>query len=113
MTLDWRGPEIDATITQGIISGLNVSANDVQRATIPKTPEDTGALRNSLKVATATPGTLVSAVYSGLDYSVHQHEIFSFNRTTGGPKFLERAMWEYRNDFLNTISSEVRKATGT
>lgn len=113
MSLDWRGPEVEAAVALGLLNGLNRSAADVQRATIPKTPRDTGRLRNSLKVEPATHTTLAAAVYSDLDYSVHQHEIFRFNRTVGGPKFLERAMWEYRNQFLSTISEEVRKATGT
>lgn len=113
MSLTWHGPQIDAQMTQAVVRGLNRSAADVQRATIPKTPRDTGKLRNSLKVSEATAATLEAAIYSELDYSVHQHEIFSFKRTTGGPKFLEQAMWEYRNQFIATISEEVRKATGS
>ena len=87
--MTWNGPIIDPAVTQGAVAGLNLSAYEVQQRTLRKVPRDTNALANSLVIHQATPASLEAAVYSDSPYAVYQHELFSYRRRVGQPKFLE------------------------
>lgn len=104
----WHGDHIDTTITQGCVAGLNLAAYEVQGRAQRRTPKKTGALSDSLIIHQATPEGLEAAVYSTLDYAVYQHEIFSYRRSSGGPKFLEKAALEYERAFRQLVGKTIR-----
>jgi len=113
MDLKWYGPQVDQMITAGAAAGLNASAQKVCEDAKRRTPHRTGALQDSLKVATAEPHNLVAIVYSDSPYAVYQHEIFSYRRTTGQPKFLESAANDYRKQFQQDLMNAIGKAGGS
>jgi hypothetical protein len=112
MALKWYGPQVDAAITGAAVHGLNNAAKTVAEDAKSRTPYETGALRASLQVAEATSDFLVSAVYSDNPYAVYQHELFSYRRVTGGPKFLENAANNYEKQFRADMMNAIAEAGG-
>lgn len=112
MVLKWYGPEVHAAITNGAVNGLNRAAEKLRNKTRPLTPRETGALRESLQTSDATKASMEAAVYTENPYAVYQHEIFSYRRRVGGPKFLERAANDYRQQFSRDLMQAIREAGG-
>lgn len=106
--LRWNGPIIDSAVTQGAVAGLNLAAYEVQQRSLRKVPRDTNKLANSLLIRQATPDGLEAAVYSDLEYAVYQHEIFSYRRRVGQPKYLESAALEFENGFRKLVAKTIK-----
>lgn len=106
--LEWHGPAVTAAVAEGAVNGLNAAAKEVQQRARRKTPVKTGALSESLQVAEATSGHLESIVYSDSHYAVYQHELFSYNRGSGQPKFLEAAAREFKNGFQKVMFEHLK-----
>lgn len=104
----WHTEAVDSEITQGAVAGLNLAAYEVQGRAQRKAPKRTGTLRESMVLHQATPDGLEAAVYSTLDYIVYQHELFSYRRASGGPKFLEKAANEYERAFVQLVGETIR-----
>ena len=72
-----------------IKEAMKKSIKDIEKATVPITPIDTGKLRKSLKTGqriTATRGV----IGTGLGYALYQHETTGLNHPGGGEaKYLE------------------------
>lgn len=110
MTLNWYGDAINQKITAGAIRGLTKAASYVHSRTIPKTPIDTGALRNSLQITPASFGNPQSSIHSNLPYAVIQHERMDFAHPGGGQaKFLELAVRESSDAITTIINSEIQR----
>lgn len=107
--LDWRGDEVNRVIVNGAVAGLNRSAVELQERTRSKTPVKTGALQQSIQVAEATSDHLEAIVFSDSPYAVYQHELFSYSRSNGQPKFLEAAAREFKNGFIKMVSDTLRE----
>jgi hypothetical protein len=112
MALKWYGPQVDAAITAAAVTGLNTGAQKVTEDTIKRAPHETGALRASFKIEPATAGNLEAAVYSDNPYAVYQHEIISYRRRIGGPKFLENAANAYEKQFRADMMQALADAGG-
>lgn len=108
MTVVSHREAVDSAITQGAVAGLNLAAYEVQGDARKKAPKLTGTLERSMLIHQATPEGLEAAVYSTLHYIVYQHEIFSYRRSNGGPKFLERAALEYERAFRQQVAKTIR-----
>lgn len=106
--LHWNGPIIESAVTQGAVAGLNLSAYEVQQRSLRKVPRDTNTLANSLLIRQATPDGLESAVYSNLSYAVYQHELFSYKRRRGQPKYLESAALQFENGFRKLVAKTIK-----
>lgn len=111
--LQWYGDEVEAKVTQGAVEGLNMAAQEVQQGAQRRSPVATGALQNSIQVALATPDHLESIVFSDSPYAVYQHELFSYRRRTGQPKYLESAAVSYERDFRQLVGKTIRDYVGS
>lgn len=111
MALHWYGREVDNAITTGIIQGLDFSARRVRENAQKLVPVRTGALRDSLQVEPANRSNLTAAVWTSNPYAVYQHEIFSYKRSNGQVKFLEKAANQYRRNFQRDVMNAIAEAS--
>lgn len=104
----WHGDVVGAAIAEGAVEGLNEAAYEVQQRARRATPKKTGTLRDSLELSLATQDGLEAAVYSSLDYAVYQHEIFSYSRRSGQPKFLEGPALKFEMGFRRMVANAIK-----
>lgn len=110
--INWNGNAVQEMVTANAVRGLNQAAAFLQARTVPRTPKDTGELRNSLVIQPAEPGRLYSAVGSNLAYAVRQHEELGYRHKHGEAKFLERTMHDQAPQLQRIIANNLnRKAT--
>ena len=108
MELQWYGDEVDSAIALGAVEGLNHGAHAVLNRTLERVPRRTNALADSLQVMEATVTSLEAAVYTHNEYAVYQHELFSYRRRVGQPKYLESAALDYQEDFQRHVGRLIR-----
>lgn len=109
--------EVVARMRAGAAHGLTQGAHRAAAVAVPKTPRETGDLRSAVAngVVPARPeGEQVVAriVVDGLPYAVRQHEDLTLRHDDGGPKFLERAVVETREQVVQIVAAAVRRAAG-
>jgi hypothetical protein len=88
--------------------GMKAAADHVLAETIPRTPVDSGNLRNSGDTAAfETSQGPVAEIFFTADYAVFVHEI-NKNYTVGGWKYLETTLKEEARNVLEIIRSYAR-----
>ena len=108
MELRWYGDDVDTAIVTGAVESLNTGAEAVLHRTLERVPRKTNALAESLTIQEASVTNLEAAVYTDNEYAVYQHEIYSYRRRVGGPKYLEKAALEYEKDFQRQVGRMIR-----
>lgn len=108
MELRWYGDDVDTAIVRGAVESLNSGAEEVHRRMLERVPRRTNALADSFEIQQASVSNLEAAVYTFNGYAVYQHEIYSYRRRTGGPKYLEKAALEYEKDFQRHVGQMIR-----
>lgn len=104
--------DLHALVQRAAVAALNAQAEAAQRATQDLAPRDTGELVESIKTTDATPGSLVSQVYSDVLHAVFQHEDLTAQHTTGQAKFMEAAVTENRAAIAAAGASAAAKILG-
>lgn len=109
LNINWNGQAIEQVVTANAVRGLNQAAAHLQTRTVPRTPKDTGELRNSLVIQPAEPGRLYSSVGSNLSYAVRQHEELGYRHTVGEAKFLERTLHDQASSLQRIIANNLNR----
>ena len=123
MPVNWHGPEAIRRMQEGAARGLNRAAKALLAESQARVPVDTGDLRSSGATQDATPTELVAKVTynasaeDGFPYGVAVHEGLDMNfRTDHNPgaqaKFLERPAMEMKNDLMDVVATEIKRALG-
>lgn len=85
-------------------------ALDLQGKAQDKTPVDTGALKASARTKFKDTSSGYQAEVSfNTPYALRQHEDLSLRHETGEAKFLENALKENLNRYVDKIRSDVRR----
>lgn len=109
MNITWNGRQVSQQVARGAVRGLNQAAAFLQGKAVPRTPKDTGELRNSLTIHPASTSTPFSAVTSNLVYATRQHEELGYRHKYGEAKFLERPMYEHRDELQAIIANNMNR----
>ena len=105
--LDWRGDKISADIKEVLSTALYCGGEIVRQEAVQRAPKDRGTLRLSAK--TTVDGNK-AAVSFNTKYAARQHEEVGYHHSEGEAKYLENAVTAKRQDFLNHVTEQVRKA---
>ena len=105
--LDWRGKEVASNIKEVLSTALYGGGEIVRAEAVQRAPKDRGTLRLSAK--TTVDGNK-AAVSFNTKYAARQHEEVGYHHSEGEAKYLENAVTAKRQDFLNHVSEQVRKA---
>jgi hypothetical protein len=105
--LDWRGDKISADIKEVLSTALYGGGEIVRAEAVQRAPKDRGTLRLSAK--TTVDGNK-AAVSFNTKYAARQHEEVGYHHSEGEAKYLENAVTAKRQDFLNHVTEQVRKA---
>ena len=105
--LDWRGQQVANDIKQALSHALYGGGEIVRREAAQRAPKDKGTLRLSAK--TTVDGNK-SAVSFNTKYAARQHEEVGYHHAEGEAKYLENAVTAKRNEFLEHVAAEVKKA---
>lgn len=105
--LDWRGQEVANDIKQALSHALYGGGEIVRQEAAQRAPKDKGTLRLSAK--TTVDGNK-SAVSFNTKYAAKQHEEVGYHHAEGEAKYLENAVTAKRNEFLEHVAAEVKKA---
>lgn len=109
-SIPWRGDIFSALAQQAAARGLTRGAEYLRGQSVPRTPKQDGILRGSAVVQPASSGDLVSAVTFNTPYAVKQHEELGYRHDDGEAKYLERPLNEHRDEILEIIAAEIRRA---
>ena len=105
--LYWRGDKISADIKEVLSTALYGGGEIVRQEAVQRAPKDRGTLRLSAK--TTVDGNK-AAVSFNTKYAARQHEEVGYHHSEGEAKYLENAVTAKRQDFLNHVTEQVRKA---
>ena len=105
--LDWRGQQVANDIKQALSHALYGGGEIVMQEAAQRAPKDKGTLRLSAK--TTVDGNK-AAVSFNTKYAAKQHEEVGYHHAEGEAKYLENAVTAKRQDFLNHVTEQVRKA---
>ena len=105
--LDWRGQEVANDIKQALSHALYGGGEIVRQEAAQRAPKDKGTLRLSAK--TTVDGNK-AAVSFNTKYAARQHEEVGYHHAEGEAKYLENAVTAKRNEFLEHVAAEVKKA---
>ena len=105
--LDWRGQQVANDIKQALSHALYGGGEIVRQEAAQRAPKDKGTLRLSAK--TTVDGNK-AAVSFNTKYAARQHEEVGYHHAEGEAKYLENAVTAKRQDFLNHVAEQVRKA---
>lgn len=96
------GSKLDAAITEGLRHG----ATTLRDEAVERTPEDTGALRDSAGID--VQGNEAS-VYYGEFYAPFVHEKLDHHHTNGQAKFLESALTSEADRIVEDIGAGMQR----
>lgn len=109
-SMTWNAAQVTNTVRAGAGDGLQLAAEHVRGAAIPRTPLDTAALRNSA-VASSDAAELRAAVSYDTPYAVRQHEELGYRHRDGEAKYLERTLAAEQAQVLAIIGAAVKRRT--
>lgn len=108
-----RFAELRAAAGNVKAEALNQGAQRLMDLSIPRTPKDIGNLRDATQVVPATPGELVAGVVNDSIYAAYQHEAgggWHYTEPGTGPKFLEGAAMDNRNEIMGIVAATIRRS---
>lgn len=105
---------LEAKMQRRIAKAINDAANDLLKEAISRTPIDTGDLRKSGNINSASSGDLVASVGFATPYALRLHESANYTaRQSGtGPKYLQNPYNEnrarYEKDIAEAVKAELK-----
>lgn len=115
VTVRWFGRELDQTITEAAIRGLNKAGEYLLAKSVEIVPVDTGDLRASGSVHEAFIGELRVLVVFSMGYAaiVHEGTHMNFSRVKNPlaqAKYLEGPLIRERVVLTKIVLAEIRRA---
>lgn len=108
MTLVWRGQEALSSIEEAQKKANAAAAEFILGESNKKVPHEYGTLEQSGTADADAEGFTVSY---GTVYAVPQHEHLEYNHSEGREaKYLENAVINNRDDMLEIMKDEIKKA---
>lgn len=98
-----------AAIRAGVEAGLKAAGEHIADVAAAQAPMDTGELRESVTVE--VDGSRVEVAFTA-EHAIYMHEGMNYEHTTGGPKFLEKALHSEADVAARLIGDEIRKKLG-
>lgn len=105
-TFTWDDSITGAKLDAAIESGLRHAATVIRDESVERTPEDTGALRDSAGIDV---GGREASVYYDEYYAPFVHEKLNNHHRRGQAKFLESALQSEADRALDAMASEMSR----
>lgn len=101
--------DLSGLLRAGVEEGLQEAGKHILDVARENAPKDTGELADS---ATAkVSGNRVEIAFDS-EYALYQHESMTYEHTSGGPKFLEKALASEADAAARLIGEQIRKQLG-
>lgn len=107
VSTEWNGDIVSAMIDANAPEALNHGAELLRGDSQPLAPIDTGILRATGQVTSATESSLIAYVSYDTKYAARQHEELGWNHDDGQAKYLEGPLVENEAKYQQAIAARL------